>query len=153
MHRGGVFLAVVSLVLLLTASVRAQGPAEYMAAALVDALTKMKSIQRRTGVAFTRNHFGLLGGLFRRRQTMTQQIRLSRGVTYIFVAGGDPDVRDIDVWVSNMDGNLACRGCRDTGVDSAPVVVFRPQATRMYRVTLRLYNLRRGGALTVSCLF
>lgn len=137
MRRKGIFLAVAALALLMTATAAAQGPVEYMDQALENALAKMKAIQDIDRVGFTRNHFGLLGGLFEKGQSMTQEVTLSEGVQYVFIAGGDPDVIDMNIYLRDAaDAVIA----KDDLPDVNPIVVYTPSVTGRYRVELKLQD-------------
>ena len=138
MRGKGIFLAVAALALLVAATAPAQqGPVEYMDQALENALAKMKAIQDIDRVGFTRNHFGLLGGLFEKGQSMTQEITLSEGVQYVFLAGGDPDVIDINIYLRDSTGAVIAK---DDLPDVNPIVVYTPPATGRYRIELKLQD-------------
>lgn len=135
MRRKGIFLAVAALTLLMAAPAAAQGPVEYMDQALENALAKMKAIQDIDRVGFTRNHFGLLGGLFEKGQSMAQEVTLSEGVQYVFIAGGDPDVIDMNIYLRDTaDAVIA----KDDLPDVNPIVVYTPSATGRFKIELKL---------------
>lgn len=134
-----IFLA--ALVLLLASAAAAQGPVEYMDQALENALAKMKAIQDIDRVGFTRNHFGLLGGLFEKGQSMTQEITLSEGIQYVFLAGGDPDVVDMNIYLRDTSGAVIAK---DDEPDVNPIVVYTPTTTGRYRIELKLENSQQN---------
>lgn len=139
MRRKGIVLAVAALAVLMTATASAQGPVDYMDQALENALAKMKAIQEIDRVGFTRNHFGLLGGLFEKGQSMTQEITLSEGVQYVFIAGGDPDVLDTNIYLHDSSDTVIAK---DDLPDVNPIVVYTPSATGRFRIEIKLADLQ-----------
>ena len=74
-------------------------------------------------------------------QTMTYTVTLYRGVSYVLFAAGDENIRDLDIFLYDENGNLIDR---DTSNDNIPVVSVTPKWTGSFKLNVRNYAGRRG---------
>ncbi|MFQ5724038.1 MAG: hypothetical protein ACE5G6_06055, partial [Terriglobia bacterium] len=128
-----------------TEAVAQASPADWMDQALEDALQNMRLISSQIEeLDFTRNGFAVYGGLYEQGDTMSQEITLSADIGYVFLAGGDKDVLDSNLFVRATAGGLACSKCEDTEPDSYPIVVFTPSETDRFVIELELRSSQEG---------
>jgi hypothetical protein len=64
------------------------------------------------------------------------QLRLQEGSTYRFMAAGDADATDVDLRLTDPDGNVVAK---DTSVARTAVVNFTSRKTIFYTVEIRVY--------------
>lgn len=81
----------------------------------------------------------LLGGFVRRGQTLGLTHELRSGVEYAFLTGGDSDVLDLDMEISDEFGNLAAF---DRGPGEYAVVRFTPGRAARYTIRIKLESCR-----------
>jgi hypothetical protein len=62
---------------------------------------------------------------------------LYRGTRYAFFAAGDQHIRDLDIYIYDMDGNLLAHD--DNNSDTA-ITVFAPRSTGQFKVIVKNYR-------------
>ncbi len=128
-----------------TGAVAQASPVDWMDQALENALKNMRLISGEIEeLDFTRNGFAVYGGLYEQGDTMSQEISLSGDISYVFLAGGDKDVLDSNLFVRTPSGDLACAKCEDVEPDSYPIVVFTPSDTDRFMIELELRSSQEG---------
>ena len=117
----------------------AQGPGKYVKDAS-DRLAAMVDKAAKDGYAFPPNSFGL-GGAFLKKDTKAWvpvfTVQLTEGRTYVFMAAGDRDTRDLDLDIQDATGKTLVA---DTDTAAEATVTFTPQVSGRYTVRLRLYD-------------
>ncbi|HKI19611.1 MAG TPA: hypothetical protein VKA15_17120 [Isosphaeraceae bacterium] len=74
---------------------------------------------------------------------------LYRGQEYVILGGGDQDVQDLDVEISDPDGRVIARDTRD---DAAPIVRFVAPRDGSYTIRQRLCEARSSSFCVVAVL-
>ncbi|MDY7092552.1 MAG: hypothetical protein SX243_06205 [Acidobacteriota bacterium] len=74
-------------------------------------------------------------------QRMTYTVTLYRNVTYALFAAGCSNIRDLDIFLYDENGNLVAR---DTLRDNYPIVTITPRWTGTFRLQIRNYRGGRG---------
>jgi len=81
----------------------------------------------------------LFGTLLRNGQRVDETFQLQAGKRYAFIAGGDDDARDVDLYLYDSGGRLVGK---DTDRTASAVVAFQPRVSGRYRVVLTLPSSR-----------
>jgi hypothetical protein len=62
---------------------------------------------------------------------------LYRGTRYAFFGAGDQHIRDLDIYIYDMDGNLLAHDADDS---DTPIAVFAPRSTGQFKVIVKNYR-------------
>ena len=82
-------------------------------------------------------------------QESAMAFTLEEGESYVFLGGGDDDAKDVDIVVTDADGDAVAK---DTDRDATPVTSFQPRRTGKYVVHLKLFDARVGCFCAVALL-
>lgn len=116
-----------------------QGPGKYVKDAS-DRLGAMLDKAAKEGYSFPQNVFGF-GGAFLKKDTNAwvpvYTVQLMEGRTYIFLAAGDNDTKDLDLEIQDSSGKSVAA---DTDTAAQATVTFTPSVSGRYTVRMRLYD-------------
>ncbi len=93
---------------------------------------------------FQKNAFSFGGALIDKnadRWVPVYTVQLTEGRSYVFLAAGDDDTRDLDLDIQDSSGRTLAADVETTAV---AFVSFTPRTTGRYTVRLRLYDSRDG---------
>jgi hypothetical protein len=117
-----------------------------LAAARPAAADEATAVLKLLGVYVTIKVLGYQGGLrsedsdvLAPGESKRYDLVLNRGVRYAFFAAGDQNIRDLDIYIYDLDGNLLAS---DEDTDETPITQFAPAWTGLFRVYVMNY---RGG--------
>jgi hypothetical protein len=120
-----------------------QGPGRYFKEAS-DRLAPLIDKAAKDGYSFPPNAF-TFGGSFIKKDTNSwvpvYTVQLVEGRTYVFLAAGDNDTRDLDIDIQDAAGKTLVS---DTDTAAEAVVTFTPRVSGRYTVRLRLYDSEQG---------
>ena len=85
----------------------------------------------------------LFGTLLRAGQRVEETFELRQGQQYVFLAGGDDDANDVDLYLYDASGNLVVK---DSHRDRSALMQFRAPRTARYRVVLSVDKSGPRGA-------
>lgn len=128
----GISCLAVAAVLL--AAGKAQAQTQYITECVGRATQQAKSAGEYTGYGTATSSFSLLGGWITQGRSLSYSMTLEGGRSYLFVGGGDSDVKDLDISVS--DGESAVE---DTETDNTPFVHVEAESTVEVTITLTNY--------------
>lgn len=121
-------------------------PANYMLQSVVNIIAKIKQINGFTNLGLMEGT-SIMGTHLTVGGTVSWNTELQRGRQYVFIGGGDDDVTDLDIYIKDLSGTTLKK---DEAADNKPVVVFTPQETKKYTITLKLYRSLTAGSF--ACL-
>ena len=111
-------------------------PGVYMKQATTRTLATAKLMESMSSTLGFNNGLCFIGTLLKANGGSSSiTVHLEGGTKYVFVGGGDDDVTDIDIAISNSYGTVLAS---DTKNDNYPIVEFTPTYTGTY--TLKLLN-------------
>ncbi|HET6253321.1 MAG TPA: hypothetical protein VFE32_04580 [Puia sp.] len=97
-------------------------------------LSTAKYIEAQSSTLGFRNGLCFIGTLLKAHGgASTINVTLTGGTSYAFIGGGDDDVTDIDIKISNTGGTILAQ---DTKNDNYPVVEFTPEYSGTYEIKL-----------------
>lgn len=114
-------------------------PGEYMIQAVGEMLDTSKVLQQKGNFGYAEGA-SMVGVLLQPSQKYTLTRRFQKGIAYAIVAGGDEDVKDLDLRILDASGKMVVS---DTNVDRMAVIDWIPNATGEYQVQLDLYQATR----------
>ena len=132
-----IILLTMAAVSLLIGQTRAQWtPGVYMRQATTRTLSTAKLMESMSSTLGFNNGLCFTGTLLKAHGGSSSiTVHLTGGTKYVFVGGGDDDVSDIDITISNSGGTALAS---DTKNDNFPIVEFTPSYSGAY--TLKLLN-------------
>jgi hypothetical protein len=120
-----------------------QGPGKYIRQAS-DRLANMTDLAAKEGYSFRQNGFGFGGALLKKDTNAwlpVFTVQLTEGRTYVFLAAGDDDTRDLDLDIQDSSGKTLIA---DADRSAEARVTFTPPVSGRYTVRLRLYDSADG---------
>ncbi len=120
----------------------AQTDAEYLKQALINTYTKSELVNSLYDYDY-RNGLSSIGGFIKEGNYITFNLYLSSSGEYLFVGGGDDDVKDLDIYVYDKDGNIVSKDNED---DANPMVNFSPSSSGVYEIKLKLISCDANGS-------
>jgi hypothetical protein len=137
------FALAVTVALALTSSIVAAKddwvPGKYMNQALVRVMASVRRITEKTKYGLDDASTCFIGALVVEGKQVTTRIPLKAGTEYALIGGGDDDVKDMDLYLEDSDGNIVAK---DDATDSNPVVVYTPKEDGKYRVVMKLVSTK-----------
>ena len=115
-----------------------EGPVKFMLQALGRVAGEARQLEDGRRFGFEEG-ICLLGSYIQQGNTTALDHQLEGGRTYVFLGGGDDDVRDADLFIFDAAGR---RVAQDTDNDPTPVVTFTPKFDGRYSILLRLHDCR-----------
>lgn len=115
-------------------------PGTFMAKALARVMAAGRLLSEKTPYGWDRD-ICLMGAFLKPKDSIGFGRTLQAGESYVFVAGGDDDVKDLDLFVVDSEGN---RVATDSKADATPMVEFSPEKTGQYAVRIRLFGASRA---------
>ncbi len=120
----------------------AQTDAEYLKQALLNLYAKTEL----TAITYDyqyRDGLSSVAGFLKEGNSISFNIYLNDGQDYVVIGGGDKDVNDIDIIVTDEDGNVIDK---DDQSDNNPVVAFTAPHSGVYTFKLKLYDCDASGS-------
>jgi hypothetical protein len=110
-------------------------PGKFMAQAVARAVARAKNLTGASAYGFHDASHTLYGAFIHPGRSQSITIALDETKEYIFLAAGDDDVRDLDLFVTSPSGKVLNE---DVEKDAAPLVTFSPPVTGRYSVKVQL---------------
>ncbi len=139
------FYAFLFTVLFVPFVLSAQSDADYLKQALVNAFTKSELVNTLYDYQY-RDGLASVGAFVKEDNSFTFNLYLSSSEDYVFVGGGDDDVKDIDIIVYDSDGDIVAQ---DNDDDANPLVNFSPSHSGVYSIKLKLISCDANGSFCV----
>ena len=114
-------------------------PGKYMNQALVRVMASVRNVTEKTKYGLDDASTCFIGALVVEGKQVTTRIPLKGGTEYALIGGGDDDVKDMDIYLEDPDGNVVAK---DDATDSNPVVVYTPKEDGKYKVVMKLVSTR-----------
>lgn len=147
-----VFLAL-SLATVLTAapaSAKEWVPGKYLDQAMTRVMESVRKVTEKTQYGLDDQSSCFIGAYLEEgKQVGAATIPLTGGTEYAFIGGGDDDVKDMDIYLTDADGDIVAK---DTENDSNPVVVFTPKEDGKYKVVMKLVSTKAKGSFVAYAL-
>lgn len=113
------------------------GPGVYMRQAMDQVVGAARRVATAGNYGLNDQGMCLMGAFLEPKGKVSVNYELRAGETYVFIGGGDEDVKDLDIQITDAAGNLVKE---DTLVDAIPVVEITPTRTQTFTVTLDLFD-------------
>jgi hypothetical protein len=152
-RRLGSLLVAGALLLIVSPTTHAQWmPGQRMTTAIARVMAAGQKVGNVSDYGYNEG-VSILGGYVARGGSVSLSLSLDSGKSYLFVGGGDDNVRDLDISVSSPSGSEVER---DDENDATPIVSFTAGRSGQYTVRLTHYSgsgpgfcalaiLRKGG--------
>jgi hypothetical protein len=114
-------------------------PGKYLNQALVRVMAGVRSVSEKTKYGLDDASTCFIGALVVEGKQVTTRIPLKGGTQYALIGGGDDDVKDMDLYLEDSDGNVVAK---DDATDANPVVVYTPREDGKYKVVMKLISTR-----------
>jgi hypothetical protein len=111
--------------------------------ALVRVMASTRKVTEKTKYGLDDASTCFIGAYELEGKQITTRIPLKAGVEYAFLGGGDDDVKDLDLYLEDNDGNVVAK---DDATDSNPVVVYTPKEDGKYRIVMKLVSTKASGS-------
>jgi len=118
-------------------------PGKYMNQAMVRVMASTRKVTEKTKYGLDDASSCFIGAYMLEGNLVTTRIPLEGGTEYAFLAGGDDDVKDLDLYVYDADGDVVAK---DEAKDSNPVVVFTPKESGKFKVVMKLVSTKDKGS-------
>lgn len=125
-------------------------PGLYMVQASGRILAAARALTNSTAYGYDSDGHCFYAGWCRRQENLNVTRTFQAGQTYVLLSGGDDDARDVDILVTDENGQ---RVAMDNDDSAAAVVAFQPETTQRYNITVRLHAGRtRASFLALAIL-
>lgn len=114
-------------------------PGKYMIQAVGEMLDAADTLQTKLGYGYAEGAC-MVGTLLEPRAEYNMTRQFEKGVQYAIVAGGDEDATDIDVVISDENGNVIIS---DDSEERLGVVEWTPNTTGTYQIKVKLFEARQ----------
>jgi hypothetical protein len=147
----GRFVLPLTLLLLLAApkpSLAEWGPGTYMLQAVGQLMSAILQISEKTEYGYD-DGIAIMAAYLDPGETVAFIRTIERGQKYAVVGGGDNDVRDLDIEVTDEDGRMIASDTKD---DNQPVVLFTASYSGKIVIRQKLFAAARGSFCVVAIL-
>lgn len=110
---------------------------KHMKEAVNQTLANAITLEQNSNYGFTDKSVCLLCAFQKVGGSNRITIRLNSDNQYIFMGGGDSDVTDLDIVITDSEG---VEVAKDKKADNSPIVNFNPSSSNSYTVSLNLYS-------------
>ncbi len=121
-------------------------PGKFMTQAVARVMASTRKVTEKTEFGLDDGSSCFIGGYVKEEGVLGSSIPLEEGRTYAFLGGGDDDVKDLDLYLMDADGNVVAK---DTETDASPVVVFKCKSAGKYRVQMKLVTDKTDASFCV----
>ncbi len=118
-------------------------PGKYLNQALVRVMASVRKITEKTKYGLDDASTCFIGAYVLEGKQVSSRIPLTGGTEYAFIGGGDDDVKDMDLYLVDSDGDVVAK---DDAKDSNPVIVFTPKEDGKYKVVMKLASTGTSGS-------
>jgi hypothetical protein len=112
----------------------------YLAEAFTRVTGNADQAKRLVGYGYNEG-ISVMAAWVRQGEKVTFKLTLTGGVQYMFLAGGDLDALDVDLFIRDSQGNVVAK---DDRVDPDAAVGFTPPVTAEYIMEVLLFQSKRG---------
>jgi hypothetical protein len=117
-------------------------PVTYMQQALANVIAKGLIVNSISDYGYHKE-VCVLGTYLGKGQSASFTCTLDAGTTYAFVGGGDNDVTDLDIQLTDSRG---IEVAKDRKADNTPIVTYTPSRTGEYTATVKMFSTTTPGS-------
>ncbi len=118
-------------------------PGSYMTQAISRVMSSVRKITEKTEYGLDDGSTCFIAAYLAEGAEAGQTMPLIGGRSYAFLGGGDDDVKDLDLFLKDSEGNVVER---DVATDANPVIVFTPREDGKYRLVMKLASDKVKGS-------
>jgi hypothetical protein len=141
-------LALVLLVATPKPSFAEWGPGRFMMQAMGTLMNSILQISKKTDFGYD-NGIAIMAAFLEPKETIAFVRTVDKGQRYAVLGGGDNDVRDLDIEVSDENGRVIAQDNKD---DNQPVAFFTANSKGKIIIRMKLFEASRGSFCVVSIL-